>query len=75
MLGKRKQRQESLFVPVRRGKAISINTHDMDAELLRRPGKKTDFFHKAHFEFDAGSNGKRRYATARGKCLAARSIR
>jgi len=38
-----------------RGKAISINTHDMDAKLLSRPGKKTDFFHKAHFEFDASS--------------------
>jgi len=38
-----------------RGKAISLNTHDLDAKLLSRPGKKTDFFHKAHFEFDASS--------------------
>lgn len=38
-----------------RGKAISVNTHDLDAKLLSRPGKKTDFFHKGHFEFDASS--------------------
>jgi transposase len=37
------------------GKPISVNTHDLDAKLLSRPGKKTDFFHKGHFEFDASS--------------------
>jgi transposase len=39
-----------------RGKAISLNTHDLDAKLLSRRGKKADFFHKAHFEFDASSS-------------------
>ncbi len=32
-----------------------VNTHDLDAKLLSHPNKKTDFYHKCHFEFDASS--------------------
>lgn len=38
---------------LRSGKPITINIHDMDAKLLSRPNKKTDFYHKSHFEFDS----------------------
>jgi IS5 family transposase len=48
-------RKKSAKKKLARGKTISINTHDMDAKLLSRPGKTTAFFHKAHFEFDASS--------------------
>lgn len=34
---------------------IQLNTHDVDAKLLSHPNKKTDFYHKCHFEFDASS--------------------
>ena len=34
---------------------IQINTHDVDAKLISHPNKKTDFYHKCHFEFDASS--------------------
>ena len=37
------------------GKSIAVNTHDLDAKLISRPGRNTDFFHKAHFEFDCSS--------------------
>jgi IS5 family transposase len=35
---------------------IQLNTHDPEAKLLSHPNKKTDFYHKCHFEFD-GSTG------------------
>lgn len=35
------------------GKPIAVSANDMDAKLLSRPGKKTDFFHKCHLEFDS----------------------
>lgn len=38
------------------GKSIAVNTNDLDAKLLSRPGKKTDFFHKAHVEYDSFSS-------------------
>jgi IS5 family transposase len=34
---------------------IFVNTHDLDAKLLTHPNKKTDFYHKCHYEFDASS--------------------
>jgi len=34
---------------------IMVNTHDLDAKLLTHPNKKTDFYHKCHYEFDASS--------------------
>ncbi len=34
---------------------IQINSNDVDARLLSKPGKATDFYHKCHFEFDASS--------------------
>jgi len=34
---------------------IWVNTNDLDAKLLSHPNKKTDFYHKCHFEFDASS--------------------
>jgi IS5 family transposase len=34
---------------------IQVNTHDVQAKLLSHPNKKTDFYHKCHFEFDASS--------------------
>lgn len=34
---------------------IWVNTNDIDAKLLSHPNKKTDFYHKCHFEFDASS--------------------
>lgn len=49
------RRKKSLKKRLAAGKTVSVNTHDLDAKLLSRPGKKTDFFHKAHFEFDASS--------------------
>jgi IS5 family transposase len=35
--------------------SITVNTHDPEAKLLSHPNKKTDFYHKCHFEFDASS--------------------
>lgn len=35
------------------GKPIAVSANDVDAKLLSRPGKKTDFFHKCHLEFDS----------------------
>jgi IS5 family transposase len=43
---KRKLREE---VPIR------VSDHDLDAKMLSHPNKKTDFYHKCHFEFDASS--------------------
>lgn len=34
---------------------VWVNTHDPDAKLLSHPNKKTDFYHKCHFELDASS--------------------
>lgn len=34
------------------GRKIKVNAHDPDAKFIRRKGKKADFYHKAHFEFD-----------------------
>ena len=34
---------------------ICVNANDLDAKLLSYPNKKTDFYHKCHFEFDASS--------------------
>jgi IS5 family transposase len=35
------------------GREIRVNTHDLDAKFLTRRGKKPDFYHKVHFEFDS----------------------
>jgi IS5 family transposase len=35
------------------GARIIVNAHDMDAKFISRRGKKKDFYHKAHFEFDS----------------------
>jgi len=37
------------------GKSIAVNTHDLDAKLRSRPGRSTEFCHKAHFQFDSTS--------------------
>lgn len=37
------------------GKSIAVNTHDLDAKLISRPGRTSAFYHKAHFEFDSAS--------------------
>jgi IS5 family transposase len=38
---------------LKKGACIAVNTHDIDAKLLSRRGKNTDFYHKCHFEFDS----------------------
>jgi IS5 family transposase len=40
---------------LRTGAKIKVNSHDVEAKLLSHPGKRTDFYHKCHFEFDASS--------------------
>lgn len=40
---------------IRNQTPIIINTYDLDAKLLSHPNKKTDFYHKCHYEFDASS--------------------
>lgn len=40
---------------LRECKPIYVSSHDVEAKVLTRPNKKTDFYHKCHFEFDASS--------------------
>jgi transposase len=35
------------------GQELRVNTHDLEARYTTKPGKKVDFYHKCHFEFDS----------------------
>lgn len=37
----------------RDGSGLKVSSHDPEARYLSRRGKKSDFYHKCHFEFDA----------------------
>lgn len=37
------------------GKPICLCVNDLDARYISRPGKRSGFYHKSHFEFDASS--------------------